>query len=63
MSTDSVRRLQMINVVALTALTRLAHPDLLARQRGRILTVASIVGHQPGGPRMAAYYATKAYVL
>ena len=33
------------------------------RGRGRILNVASIVGYQPGGPGMAVYYATKAYVL
>jgi uncharacterized protein len=25
--------------------------------------VASMVGYQPGGPRMAVYYATKSYVL
>jgi short-subunit dehydrogenase len=35
----------------------------VARRRGRILNVASIVGYQPGGPGMAVYYATKAYVL
>src|SRR6266480_833271 len=33
------------------------------RRWGRILNVASIVGYQPGGPRMTTYYATKAYVL
>jgi short-subunit dehydrogenase len=60
---DAVRRMQMINVVALTTLTRLALPGMLARKRGRILNVASVVGYQPGGPRMAVYYATKAYVL
>src|SRR5712691_6192410 len=62
-SLDAVRRMQMINVVALTTLTRLALPGMLARKRGRILNVASMVGYQPGGPRMAVYYATKAYVL
>jgi short-subunit dehydrogenase len=62
-SLDAVRRMQMINVVALTTLTRLALPGMLARKRGRILNVASIAGYQPGGPRMAVYYATKAYVL
>lgn len=60
---DVLTRMQMINVVALTALTRLALPGMLARRRGRILNVASVVGYQPGGPRMAAYYATKSYVL
>src|SRR5437762_9891143 len=27
------------------------------------LPISSVVGYQPGGPRMAVYYATKAYVL
>jgi short-subunit dehydrogenase len=62
-SLDALKRMQMINVVALTTLTRLALPGMLARKRGRILNVASIAGYQPGGPRMAVYYATKAYVL
>jgi len=30
---------------------------------GRILNLASIVAYQPGAPNMAAYYASKAYVL
>ena len=62
-SVDEARRMQMINVVALTTLTRLALPGMLARHSGRILNVASMVGYQPGGPRMAVYYATKSYVL
>jgi short-subunit dehydrogenase len=60
---DAVRRMQMLNVVALTSLARLALPGMVARQHGRILNVASMVGYQPGGPRMAVYYATKSYVL
>lgn len=60
---DVLTRMQMINVVALTTLTRLALPGMLARRRGRILNVASVVGYQPGGPRMSVYYATKSYVL
>jgi short-subunit dehydrogenase len=55
--------MQMVNVVALTTLTRLALPGMLTRRRGRIMNVASVVGYQPGGPRMAVYYATKSYVL
>jgi len=62
-SIDALTRMQMINVLALTTLTRLALPGMLARKRGRILNLASVVGYQPGGPRMAVYYATKAYVL
>jgi short-subunit dehydrogenase len=60
---DALTAMQMINVVSLTTLTRLALPAMLARQHGRILNVASVVGYQPGGPRWAAYYATKSYVL
>lgn len=51
-----------VNVVALTELTRLLLPDMIARGRGRIMLVASVAGFQPG-PRMAAYFASKAYVL
>lgn len=61
---DPQRDLEMIqvNISALTALTRLALPDMLERKRGRIMNVASTAGFQPG-PLMAVYYATKAYVI
>ena len=52
-----------LNVVALTMLTRLALESMLKRGAGKILNVASLAGFQPGGPGMAAYYATKSYVL
>ena len=52
----------MINVVALTELTRLLVPGMVARRRGKVLLVASTASFQPG-PRMAVYFATKAYVL
>ena len=51
-----------VNVTALTELTRVFLPEMVARKRGRILNVGSVAGFQPG-PRMAVYYATKAYVL
>ncbi len=51
-----------VNIVALTELTRLLLPGMIARRRGRIMLVASVAGFQPG-PRMAAYFASKAYVL
>jgi short-subunit dehydrogenase len=63
LSLDALTAMQMINVVSLTTLTRLALPAMLARRHGRILNVASVVGYQPGGPRWAAYYGTKSYVL
>ncbi|MDQ6884695.1 MAG: SDR family NAD(P)-dependent oxidoreductase, partial [Candidatus Dormibacteraeota bacterium] len=51
-----------VNVVALTHLTKLFLPGMIARGDGRILNVASIAAFEPG-PLMAVYYASKAYVL
>jgi short-subunit dehydrogenase len=51
-----------LNITALTHLTRLFLPPMLARRRGKIMNVASTAAFQPG-PLMAVYYATKAYVL
>jgi hypothetical protein len=50
-----------LNIRALTELS-LAFVDSLARWRGGLLNVASVAGFLPG-PRMAVYYASKAYVL
>ncbi len=50
-----------VNVLALTQLTRLLLPGMLARQRGRVLNVASTAAFQPG-PNAAVYYASKVYV-
>ncbi|MEO8270291.1 MAG: SDR family NAD(P)-dependent oxidoreductase, partial [Aureliella sp.] len=52
----------MVNVVALTSLTRQLLPHMLAQRRGGILNVGSIAAYQ-AGPNMSVYYATKAYVL
>jgi short-subunit dehydrogenase len=62
--TDQVRIGEMlqVNIVALTELTRLILPGMVARGRGRVMLVASTAGFQPG-PGMAVYFATKAYVL
>jgi short-subunit dehydrogenase len=51
-----------LNVVALTRLTKLLLPGMVARGRGRVLNVASTAAFAPG-PFMAVYYATKAYVV
>ena len=51
-----------VNMLALTHLSKLFLPGMLSRRRGKILNVASTAAFQPG-PLMAAYYATKAYVL
>jgi uncharacterized protein len=52
----------LINVLALTHLTRLFLPAMISRKSGKILNVASTAAFQPG-PRMAVYFATKAYIL
>lgn len=60
---EAIQRMLMVNVSAVTALTRLALPGMVARRKGRILNVASLAAFQPGGPGEAAYYATKSFVL
>jgi short-subunit dehydrogenase len=59
---ESDRETIRINVLALTELTKLCVPGMVARGRGRIVNVASTAAFQPG-PLMAVYYASKAYVL
>ena len=59
---DRLNQLVMLNVVALTDLTRALLPQMVARGSGRVLNVASVAGFMPG-PLMAAYFASKAYVL
>lgn len=54
--------LVQLNVTALTHLCRLFLPGMLQRKYGGIMNVASTAAFQPG-PRMAAYYASKSYVL
>jgi short-subunit dehydrogenase len=51
-----------VNVAAPTILAKRLARQMARRGRGRILNVASTAAFQPG-PRMAVYYATKAYVL
>ena len=61
---DAARQRQMIdlNVGALTDLCRAVAPQMIARKSGSILNVASTAAFQPG-PKMAVYFATKAFVL
>ena len=51
-----------VNVIALTALTKLFLEGMVERRAGRILNLASTAAFLPG-PLMAVYYASKAYVL
>lgn len=51
------------NIKAVHILTKLFLKDFVKADRGYILNVASSAGLMPGGPMMAAYYATKSYVV
>jgi short-subunit dehydrogenase len=61
---DPKRERQMIdlNVGAQTELCRAVAPPMIERKSGAILNVASTAAFQPG-PKMAVYFATKAFVL
>jgi hypothetical protein len=62
---DLSRQIEMTetNCIALMSLTHLFLADFKRRDSGKILNVASAAGLLPGGPNMAVYYATKAYVV
>jgi short-subunit dehydrogenase len=51
-----------LNIRSLVEITLRFLPEIRAA-RGKILNVASVVSFFPGGPGMAVYYASKAFVL
>lgn len=51
-----------LNVTALTTLTTLFVQEMVGRRQGRVLNVGSLAAFQPV-PRMAAYAASKSYVM
>jgi short-subunit dehydrogenase len=51
-----------LNITALTQFTKLYVQDMIQKGNGKIMNVASTAAFQPG-PKMAVYFATKAYVL
>jgi short-subunit dehydrogenase len=61
---DAKRERQMIDLNAgvLTDLCRAVAPDMIERRSGGIINVASTAAFQPG-PKMAVFFATKAFVL
>jgi short-subunit dehydrogenase len=61
---DSTREREMIDLNAgtLADLCRAVAPGMIERKSGAILNVASTAAFQPG-PKMAVYFATKAFVL
>jgi short-subunit dehydrogenase len=62
-TSDLIRdeQIMLVNMVALTSLTRHLLPPMIARKRGGILNVSSSAGFLPI-PGLAIYAATKAYV-
>lgn len=63
-NTDLDKELNMIdvNIKAMHILAKLFLQDMVKRDTGYILNVASIAGFMPG-PLMATYYSTKAYIV
>ena len=64
-SCDLLTELDMINVnvVAVHVLTRMFLKDMVKKDKGYILNVASSAGLLRGGPLMSCYYGTKGYVV
>ncbi len=62
LSLARIDEMMAVNMVALTELTRLLLPGMIARKSGLVLQVASTAAYQPG-PAMAVYCASKSYVL
>jgi len=62
--TDLEKEINLIqtNITAVHILTKLYLKDMVKRNNGHILNVASIAGFMPG-PLMAAYYASKNYII
>lgn len=65
LKTSLDKELAMIqtNVVGMHILMKLFLEDFVQKEYGYFLNVASSAGYMPGGPNMAAYYASKAYTL
>lgn len=59
---DRLAAMLQVNLVALTELTHVFARRMVAAGEGRVLLVASLAAYQPD-PGLAAYGATKAYVL
>lgn len=59
---DKELNMVQLNVKAVHIFSKLALRKMQEKNKGYILNVASCAGLMPGGPYMATYYATKAYV-
>lgn len=63
-NTDLDKEIDMINtnIIAMHILSKLFLEDMVKKDKGYILNVASIAGFMPG-PLMATYYSTKSYIV
>ncbi len=63
-TTNLDKEINMINtnITAVHILTKLFLQDMVKKDKGYILNVASIAGFMPG-PLMATYYSTKSYIV
>lgn len=61
-SAEKQLELIQLNITSLTMLCKLFGADMVKKQSGRILNVASTAAFQ-AGPIMSTYYASKSYVL
>lgn len=61
-STEQLDRLLTLNIDALVRMTRQFLPDMLTREAGKIVNVASVASFIPT-PKFAVYGASKAFVL
>ncbi len=52
----------MVDIIALTKLTKIFLRDFVKRGSGKILNVSSTAALMPAGPMQAVYYAAKSYV-
>lgn len=63
--TELSKDMEMINtnIKAVHILTKFALKNMIKKDYGYILNVASSAGFMPGGPLLSTYYASKSYVL
>jgi short-subunit dehydrogenase len=59
---DQDEKMIQLNVMALTALTHAILQQMIPRNKGNILNIASVAGFLPG-PLQTTYFATKAFVV
>lgn len=62
MPDEAMMAMLRVNIEALTRLTHALLPTMQRHGYGQVVNIASTAAFQPG-PRMAVYFATKAYVL